>query len=302
MTDTFLTPEELDSNNSIENNNNNLQNNSEESTKNENVEKQKPKHFPGLFDLTPEEIELRRQEEDRELWERINEEERDPNNSDRKSEVDKNISDANKDQDKNSDSKKKIRVSKDSGTKLASLRRSKSQKQLKYNRLVKEMRSLKADQKRGYRIVENKDGQKVHIPIDSTEDLILSLQISERDRERFNLRYEIRDIDQDIKSLANKKLSNSKLEKERARMSEQQHNLVKRIMGELDKASKNGTSARVAEIRSQATNGSKDIAAALLKSFLSDNVQTVFKKLSKSDELEKNVMERVLDKLNSVQS
>src|SRR5574338_790372 len=54
--------------------NSNLQNNSEKNTKNESVEKQIPKHFSGLSDITPEEEELRRQEDDRELWERINEE------------------------------------------------------------------------------------------------------------------------------------------------------------------------------------------------------------------------------------
>lgn len=286
--------------------NSNLQNNSEENTKDESVGKEIPKHFSGLSDIIPEEEEeeRRRQDDDRELLERMNEEERDPNREHKSDEIDEQSEkdDNHEGQPEEVDDQKQVRDYRGSNKKLAGFVRVRSQKQGKYERLVSEMDDLKADLKRGYRIVTNDEGSVNHIPITSSENMVISFKISDLDFERFMLRFEIADLDQAIKQLASRKRTNRITKKKKVARSKQEDKLVKQVTSAMTKASKNGSTEIVSQIQQQAQAGKDNEAYDSLKSFLSQKVKTVSKKLSKSPELEKNVLGKVIDKLSPSES
>lgn len=296
MTDFIKPPEELDSYNSIENNNNeNLQNNSEESTQPENAEIQNPKHFSGLVDITPEEEDegRRRQDEDRELWERKNEE--DETNSAGSEE--ENVG------DQLNQSTGKRHNKKDNKT-ISDLKRVQNQKQKKLDRLTQEISKQKADLDRGYLIVPLAEGseKEKHVKLNKSDRGIIEAAIAYSEYDKLETGLDIGEIEQKIIDLASRKKSSYKdrLNKKKANLKES--DLVKRIGKELDKASKNGSKALVSRIEQQVKEGKTSAAYDSLKSFLSKEVKTVSKKLSKSSELEQKVLDRVLDKLNTSES
>jgi len=275
----------------------NLQSNSEENTKNENVEKQIPKHFSGLSEIIPEdeEEERRRQEDDRELWERMNEE--DETNSagseEEKTDVGEQLSQSNGKRHNKKDNKK-----------ISDLKRVQNQKQKKLDRLTQEISKQKADLDRGYLIVPLAEGsEKVkHVKLNKSDRGIIEAAIAYSEYDKLETGLDIGEIEQKIIDLASRKKSSYKdrLNKKKANLKESE--LVKRIDKELDKASKNGSRELVSRIEQQVKEGKTSAAYESLKSFLSTEVKTVSKKLSKSSELEQKVLERVLDKLNISES
>ncbi|MCZ7616617.1 MAG: hypothetical protein PHY57_10940 [Ignavibacterium sp.] len=296
MTDFLTTPEELDSNNSIENNNNNiLQNNSEENTKKENVERQTPKHFSGLSDITPEEEERRMQDEDRELWEHINEEE-ETNSAGSEEEKTDVVEQLNQ-------STGRRHYKKDNLT-IAGLKRIQNQKRKKVSRLTQENSKMKADLDRGYLIVPLAEGSEnvKHIKLNKSDREIIEAAIAYNEFDKYETGLDIGEIEQRIIDLASRKKSSykDKLSKKKANLKESE--LVKRVDKELDKASKNGSKEIVSRIQQQVQSGNKNDAYNSLKSFLSQQVKTVAKKLDKDEKLEKNVLDRVIDKLSAAQS
>lgn len=300
MTNLVDIPEELDSNNSIENNNNkNLQNNSEENTKNENEEKQIPKHLAGLSDIIPEEEdeERRRQDDDRELWERINEE--DETNSggseEEKMDVDEQLN----------QSAGRRHYRKDN-TRIANLKNTKLQKQKKLARLISERDSKKADRDRGYINVplnDDSDTQRVkQVQLDPSDKEMLRSVIAEREYEIYELGLDIDELELKIKNLATAKKSSFKKKLSKKKQDKNENDMVKRIDSALDKASKNGSKEIVSKIKQQVRSGKKDDAYDSLKSFLSQQVKPVAKKLDKDAKLEKNVLDKVIEKLSTSQS
>jgi len=300
MKNSNQTPEELNPTNGNENNDN-LQNNSEENTQNENVEKQKAKYDSSLPDLTPEEEERRTEDEDRELWERINESERDPNIRERRSEDEENKNEDNGN-DADPKSNNEFRDYKGSNKKLASLRRVRDQKQKKYQRLVSEMNEYKAELKRGYRIVKNGHGQVRHVSLTRAEKDVISFKISDRDYKRFMIRIEIQGLDQKISQIATKKRTNRISKKKKVARSRKEDKLVQRVSKELSKAAKNGSGMIVRDIQSQIQSDKRNEAYNSIKFFLSKEVKPVAKTLDKDKELEIQVIERVLDKMVADQS
>ncbi|HMU43988.1 MAG TPA: hypothetical protein PKA80_11865 [Ignavibacteriaceae bacterium] len=313
MTDSFLTPEELDSNNSIENNNSKkLQNKSEESTKNENVEKQKPKHFSGFFDITPgeEEEERRRQEEDRELWERINEEDETNSAGSGEENVERaNEKDSGKDDEKTdvgeqlNQSTGRRHFRKDN-RRIADLKRTKTQKEKKSERLQSEIDSHLADIDRGYLIVKLGDDSEraKHVQLEVSDKAIIKSVISEKEYEKFELSLDISEIDSKIRELAAAKRSSYKDRLSKKKAGKIENDLVKRVVKELGEASMNGGKEIVSNIHQQVQSGKKDVAYDSLKFFLSQQVKPVAKKLFKDAKLEKNVLDKVIEKLNTSQS
>jgi len=279
--------------------NSNLQNNSEENTQPENVEKQIPKHFSGLSDIIPdeEEIELRRQEEDRELWERMNEED----------EINSGGSDEEKtdvgQQLNQSTGRKHYRKD---NTRIANLNTTKLQKQKKLARLIRERDSKKADRDRGYINVplnDDADTKRVkQVQLDPSDKEMLRSVIAEKEYEIYELGLDIDEIDVKIRALATAKTSSFQNRLNKKKQDKNENDMVKRIDSALDKASKNGSKEIVSKIKQQVQSGKKDDAYDSLKSFLSQQVKPVAKKLDKDSKLEKNVLDRVIDKLSSSQS
>ncbi|HOJ07776.1 MAG: hypothetical protein HND40_15975 [Ignavibacteriota bacterium] len=187
---------------------------------------------------------------------------------------------------------------------IANFKRTRDQKKQKEERLNKEIADKKADLDRGYLIVPlGDDTEKVkHVTLDITDKEIIKAVIEEKKLEKFDVEQEIKKIDNDILILASAKRSTNrnKLNKKKAYLKESE--LVKRIDKELDKASKNGSKDLVSKIEQQVKEGKTVKAYESLKSFLSQEVKTVSKKLSKSSQLEQKVLERVLDKLNTSES
>jgi hypothetical protein len=295
MTNVIVTPEELNPTNGEENNNNSLQNNSGENTQNENIEKQNPKHFSGLFDMTPEEEERRTQEEeDRELWERINEE--DEKNSGGSEEGKTDVG------EQLIQSTGRRHYKKDNLL-IAGHKRTQKQKQKKVDRLTKENSKMKADLDRGYLIVplaEGSDSMK-HVKLNKSDKKIIEATIAYNEFDKYETGLDLGEIEQRIIDLASRKKSSykDKLSKKKANLKESE--LVNRIDRELDKASKNGSKEIVSRIQQEVQAGNRADAYKSLKSFLSANVKTVSRKLSKSKELESSVLARVLDKQSSAQ-
>lgn len=321
MTNTIVSPEDFDPKDKGDNKN--LQNNSEEITQNENVVKQNPKHFSGLFDLTPEEIELRRQEEDRELWERMNEEERESNIREHKSEEDdttpdeggeENVEQTNKqtpgEDDEKRDAADQLNQSagrrhlRKDNRKISDLKRTQKQKQKKQERLVNEINKLKADLDRGYLMVplaEGSDNVK-HVKLNKSDREIIEAAVAYKEYDNYETGLDIGEIEQKIIDLATKKKSSYKDKLNRLKKDSTQDKLVKQISKSLDRAKANGSAALVKSIQSELEAGKKNEAYKSLKSFLSKNLKTVSKRLSKSAEMEQKVLDRVLDKITPSES
>ena len=187
---------------------------------------------------------------------------------------------------------------------IANLKLTRNQKKQREERLRKEIADKKADLDRGYLIVPlGDDTEKVkHVPLDITDKEVIKAVIEEKKVEEFDVKQELKKIESDILTLASAKRSThrNKLSKKKANLKESE--LVNRIDKELDKASKNGSRALVSRIEQQVKEGKTSAAYDSLKSFLSKEVKTVSKKLSKSSELEQKVLDRVLDKLNTSES
>jgi len=77
---------------------------------------------------------------------------------------------------------------------------------------------------------------------------------------------------------------------------------VKQISKVLNDANTNGSKAVVDSIQKELGAGNKNEAYKSPKAFLSQNLKTVSKKLSKSAEIEQNILDRVLDKFTPAQS
>lgn len=308
MTDFLITPEELDPTNGNENNN--LQNNSEENTKDEGVGNHIPKHFSGLSDIIPEEEELRRQEDDRELWERINEEDETNSAGSEEENVERaNEKDLSKDDEK-ADVGKQLNQStgrrhfRKDNRRIADLKRTKTQKEKKSERLQSEIDSHQADIDRGYLIVKlGDDSERVkHVQLDVSDKAIIKSVISEKAYEKFELSLDISEIDSKIRELAAAKRSSYKDRLSKKKAGKIENDLVKRVVKELGEASKNGGKEIVSNIHQQVQSGKKDVAYDSLKFFLSQQVKPVAKKLFKDAKLEKNVLDKVIEKLNTSQS
>ncbi len=229
-------------------------------------------------------------------------EELNPTNGNENNDNLQNNSEENNNHKSNSNGKGKKRYYKGNNRKLANLNRTKSLKKQKQERLISEIETLKADLNRGYIIVADEEGQTRHKPLDVADKKVISSKISELDFERFMLTFEIADLDEDIRNLAGVKKSSITDKKSKIRRSKNEDNLVQCVSKALIKASENGSEEKISKIKQQIQSGQKNAAYNSLKSFLSEEVKPVAKKLNKSVELEKNVIERVLDKLVPEQS
>jgi hypothetical protein len=229
-------------------------------------------------------------------------EELDPTNENENNESLQTDSEENNNNESNSNGKSKKRYYKGNNRKLANLRRTKSLKKQKQTRLISEIETLKADLKRGYFIVETEEGQTRHKPLDVADKKVISSKISELDYESFLLTFEIGDIDENIRDLASVKKSNITDKKNKVRRSKQEDDLVDRVGRELNKASTNDGAEVISAIQQQVKSGKKNEAYDSLKSFLSEQVKPVAKKLDKSEQLEKKVLDRVLEKLSKAQA
>jgi hypothetical protein len=195
------------------------------------------------------------------------------------------------------------RHSRKGNRRLANLNTTKAQKQKKMARLTSERDGKKADLDRGYINVQiGDDSERVkRVSLDSSDKEVIKSVIAEKSLEIYELGLDISEIDLKIRDLAIAKKSsyNNKLSKKKAGKTED--DLVKRVSKELDKASQSGNKEIVSQIQQDVQAGNKSDAYKSLKSFLSENVKTVSRKLSKSKELETKVLDRVLDKQTPTQ-
>ena len=184
---------------------------------------------------------------------------------------------------------------------IANLKNVKSQKQEKLKRLIDERDAKKADLERSYLIVSLDNGSNEervkHIPLDSSDKEMIRSVIAERELEIFELGLDIDEIDLKIRELAAVKKSSFREKLSKKKQTKKEDNLVKRVSKELDEAAKDGSNETVNIIKEQIQSGKKNEAFKSLKSFLSEKVKTVAGRLDKSEELEKNVLTRVIEEL-----
>lgn len=187
---------------------------------------------------------------------------------------------------------------------IAGLKRTKTQKVGKDKRLSDEIDSLKADLARGYLIVQLvEDSEKLkHVQLDVSDKEMIKSAIAEKEYEKYELGLDIGEIDMKIRTLASAKTSSFKKKLSKKKQDKNENDMVKKIDSALDKASKNGSKEIISKIQQQVQTGNKNDAYDSLKSFLSQQVKTVAKKLDKDEKLEKNVLDRVIDKLSASQS
>lgn len=187
---------------------------------------------------------------------------------------------------------------------IANLKNTKALKLKKMERLTSERDGKKADLDRGYISVQlGDDPDRVkRVSLDSTDKEMIKSVIAEKDYEVYELGLEIADIDLKICALATAKKSSFKNKLSKKKQDKNESDLVKKIGSTLDNASKNGSKEIVSQLQQQAQSGNKNDAYKSLKSFLSQQLKTVAKKLDKDEKLEKNVLDRVLDKLSVSQS
>lgn len=187
---------------------------------------------------------------------------------------------------------------------IANLNLTRDQKKQKEERLSKEIADKKADLDRGYLIVQlGEDSERVkHVQLDAPDKEIIRSVIAEKEYEKYELGLDIGDIELKICDLAAAKKSSYKDKLSKRKAGKMENDLVRRVNKELDKASQNGSKELVSKIEQQVKEGKTGAAYDSLKSFLSQEVKTVSKKLNKSSELEQKVLERVLDKLNTSES
>jgi hypothetical protein len=187
---------------------------------------------------------------------------------------------------------------------IASLKNIKSRKQEKLARLTRERDGKKADLERGYINVQlGDDSERVkQVGLEPSDKEMIRSVIAEKEYEIYELGLDIDEIDVKIRALATAKKSSFKKKLSKKKQDKNENDMVKRIDSELDKASKNGSTEIVSKIKQQVRSGKKDDAYDSLKSFLSQKVKPVAKKLDKDAKLEKNVLDKVIEKLSTSQS
>ncbi|GIK21746.1 MAG: hypothetical protein BroJett005_11600 [Ignavibacteriota bacterium] len=320
MTTTIISPEDLDPKDKSKNKN--LQNHSEENTGNENIEKKTLIHQPGLIQSMWEEAERKEAESikvpkdpvepkrDPRVWEHISEEddttpaEGGEDNVEQPNEQDPSEDDEKRDAaDQLNQSAGRRHLRKDN-RKISDLKRTQKQKQKKQERLVNEINKLKADLDRGYLMVplaEGSDNMK-HVKLNKSDREIIEAAVAYKEYDNYETGLDIGEIEQKIIDLATKKKSSYKDKLNKLKKDSTQDKLIKQISKSLDGAKANGSAAMVKSIQSELEAGKKNEAYKSLKSFLSKNLKTVSKKLSKSAEMEQKVLDRVLDKITPSES
>jgi hypothetical protein len=201
------------------------------------------------------------------------------------------------------ESGKTRRHSRRDNKKIASLKTVKSRKQEKLDRLKSERDAKKADLERGYLIVslgdESKPERVKHMQLDVSDKEVIKAVIAEKDLEIYELEEEIESINVKMAGMASLKKESYRHRLNKRKQTKTESNLVVRVDKELNAALKNGNSDKVLEIRQNIQSGKTIEAYKSLKSFLSEEVKPISKKLDKSVELEKVVLERVLEKLGN---
>jgi len=308
MEHTDKSPEELDPTNGNENNEN-LQNDSEENTQDANTEKKPSVHVPGMIDRMEEEgAKKRAQESEQNDDAPKTPSKRDPSVWHENEENPENDSEENQEQEETeTNAKGKKRYSKRNNKRIANLKRTKGQKEKKLARLESERDTKKADVSRGYLIVHLNDDESdtehsKHVQLNTSDKEVIRAVIAEKDFEIYELGLDIGEIDSKIRDLASAKKSSYKDRLSKKRKTKNEDDLVKRVDKELSKTSTNGGAEIISEIQKQIQSGKKNEAYYSLKAFLSEQVKTVAKKLDKSEQLEKNVLDRVIENISKVQS
>jgi len=304
MENTNNSPEELNPTNGNENNDN-LQNNSEENTQNENTEKKTPIHVPGMIERMIEEDSKKESEETQKEPDPVIIPKRDSSVWDHIDDTAENNAEENNNQETNGTEKR--RYNKRNNKRIANLKRAKEQKEKKKDRLGSERDAKKADISRGYLIVHLNDDESdtehtKHVPLDVADKEIIKAVIAEREEEIFDLKEEIEKIDNDIKVLASVRKSSARNRLGKKIQTKQEKKLVEQIDKALTKASGNGKQELVSEIESQIKKGDNSKAYNSLKAFLSEQVKPVAKKLDKSEEFEKSVLNKVIENITKAQS
>ena len=187
---------------------------------------------------------------------------------------------------------------------IANLKNIKSRKQEKLARLNSERDGKKADLERGYINVQlGDDSERVkRVILETSDKEMIRSVIAEKAYEIYEITLDIAEIDLKIRALATAKKSSYKRKLSNKKQDKNESDLVKKINSALDKASKNDDKEIVSHIQQQVQLGNKNDAYKSLKSFLSLQVKSVAKKLGKDEILEKNVLDRVIEKLNASQS
>jgi len=187
---------------------------------------------------------------------------------------------------------------------IADLKRTLTQKNIKNSRLQSEIDKYKADLERGYLIVPLGDDSRAvkHLRLNKADKKTITAAIWQREFEKYELGLDISELEMRISQIASAKTSSYRDKLSKKKKEKNENDLVKRIVGALDKASKNGSKDIVSQMQQQAQSGDKNEAYQSLKSFLAQEVKTVAKKLGKSSELEHNVIGRVFEKLSVSQS
>ena len=187
---------------------------------------------------------------------------------------------------------------------IADLKRTLTQKNIKNSRLQSEIEKYKADLQRGYLIVPLGDDSRTvkHLKLNKADKKTITAAIWQREFEKYELDLDKSELEMKISQIASAKTSSYRDKLSKKKKEKNENDLVKRIVGALDKASKNGSKDIVSQMQQQAQSGNRNEAYHSLKSFLAQEVKTVAKKLDKSSELENNVIERVFEKLSVSQS
>ncbi len=308
MENTNNSPEELNPTNGNENNDN-IQNNSEENIQNANTEKKSPVHVPGMIERMEEEGAKKIAQESEQTDDKANKtRKRDPRVWEENVEADENHSEENQEQeDPETNAKGKKRYNKRNNKRIANLKRTKVQKEKKLARLISERNTKKADIDRGYLIVHLNDDESdtehsKHVRLNGADKEVIKAVIAEREDEIFDLNEEIEKIDADLLALATVRKSSARDRLGKKKQTKKEDDLVDRVGRELNKASNNGDEKIISEIQQQVQSGHNNDAYYSLKAFLSEQVKTVAKKLDKSEQLEKKVLDRVLENISKAQS
>jgi hypothetical protein len=218
---------------------------------------------------------------------------------------DKNDSEENeKEESKDNGEKGKRRYNKKNNRRIANLKRVKDQKKQKLASLKSKRDVKKADKTRGYLVVSlgNNTKHNKQVKLDAVDKEVLTSGIYDLEVEIYELEGDIKNVKDQISSLANAKASSSKDKLSKMKENKKVNDLVARIDRELTKAAKNGNAQIISEIRLQAHTGNTNKAYESIKSFLSENVETVSKQLDKSSQLQDSVLNKIIEKISKVQS
>lgn len=184
---------------------------------------------------------------------------------------------------------------------ISNLKTVKKQKENKVARLTRERDKQKDDLNRGYIIVPLDDQRSKHVKIDTTDKSIIASSIAEKEFEIYELGLDIEEIKMKIQDLATAKKSNFKGKLSKKKQSIKDDKTLKQINGKLTEALNNGSKSVINNIQEQYNSGNKIDAYYSLKEFLSQELKSVAKQLNKSPEREKEMLDRVLDKLSKAE-